>query len=266
LQRVPSFTGDAIPTQERYMRKFVLFCSLLFVSASVLGQSSPQTVSEVHVATIKPGTTAQWEAARKEHFAFHAAQKDPWNIYTWQILTGERTGAYMLASPGHNWKDFEARDAFNKVDAPNIQKTVGPYTAETTMAYYVFRDDLSLTKVPPAPAKMRTTTYYTVIPEHVNDFIDAVKKINAAIQKTNYPAKPSRWYALANGGESPTFVQIIDRASWADMEPPEKKLDDALKEAYGETGPQVLKQLRLSCRRVLTELSVYRPDLSYIPK
>jgi hypothetical protein len=31
------------------------------------------------------------------------------------------------------------------------------------------------------------------------------------------------------------------------MEPPEKKLEDALKEAYGDSGPQVLDQLRRSC-------------------
>jgi hypothetical protein len=33
--------------------------------------------------------------------------------------------------------------------------------------------------------------------------------------------KPSRWYSLANGGGVPSFVLVNDRASWADMEPPE---------------------------------------------
>jgi hypothetical protein len=51
-----------------------------------------------------------------------------------------------------------------------------------------------------------------------------------------------------------------------DMEPAEKKLEDALKEAYGDSGPQVLDQLRHSCQRIVTEISVYRADLSYIPK
>ena len=111
---------------------------------------------------------------------------------------------------------------------------------------------------------MRTTATYNIIPEHLNDFIDAVKKINAAIQKTNYPAKPSRWYALANGGDAPTFVLVTDRASWGDMEPPEKKLEDALKETYGDAS--ALDQLRRSCHRIVTEMSVFRADLSYMPK
>ena len=248
------------------MRKFVPFVTLLVLSVAALAQSSPQLVSEVNIDTVKTGMTAQWEAGRKQHSAFHAAQKDTWSILVWEIRTGERTGAYMMSSPGHNWKDFDSREAFNKLDQPDVEKTMGPSTAGTVSAYYVYRDDLSLTKPPATPAKMRTTATYTVIPEHLNDFIDAVKKINTAIQKTNYPVKPSRWYSLASGGETPTFVLVTDRASFSDMEPVEKKLEEALKEAYGDTGPQVLDQLRRSCRRIVGEMSTFRADLSYIPK
>lgn len=249
------------------MRTFVVACcSLLFVSGSILAQSSPRMVSEVHVSTPKSGMTAQWEAGRKAHSAFHAEQKDTWSIYTWQILTGERSGSYITASPGHHWSELDARQAFNKIDAPDIAKNILPYVSSTTMSYYVFREDLSLTKPPASPAMMRTTAYYSVIPEHVNEFIATVKKINEGIQKSNYPTKPSRWYSLANGGETPTFVLITDRATWADMEPPEKTLEAALKEAFGESGPQLLDQLRRSCSKIVTELSVYRADLSYIPK
>ncbi len=246
------------------MRKFALIATLLLLAASVLAQSSPQVVSEVNISTPKPGMTAQWEAGRKAHSAFHAAQKDTWSVFVWEFTTGERTGSYMMASPGHNWKDFDAREAFNKLDRPDVEKNMGPYTAGGGTAYYVFRDDLSLTKPSAMPAKMRTTAAYSVIPEHVNDFTDAIKKINAAIQKTNYPVKPSRWYQLANGGQVPTYVLVTDRASWADMEPQEKKLEDALKEAYGDSG--ALDQLRRSCNRITTEMSVFRADLSYMPK
>lgn len=242
------------------------FCALLLIPASILAQSSPQMVSEVHISTPKPGMTAQWESGRKQHSSFHAAQKDTWNVYVWQIMTGERSGSYISATPGRHWSDFDARAAFNKIDAPDVAKSLAPYTASTTLSYYVFRDDLSLTKPSATPPTMRTTTYYSVIPGHTNDFTDAIKKISAAIQKSNYPIKPSRWYSLANGGNVPTFVQIVDRSTWADMEPPEKTLEAALKEAEGDSGPQLLDQLRRSCSRIVTELSVYRPDLSYVPK
>ncbi len=99
----------------------------------------------------------------------------------------------------------------------------------------------------------------------MNDFLDAVKKINAAIQKTNYPVKPSHWYSLANGGDAPTFVLVTDLASWSDMEPTEKKLEDALKEAR-KGDASALEQLRRSCSRIVTEMFVFRADLSYLPK
>jgi hypothetical protein len=248
------------------MRKFALLVASLVLSVSALAQSSPQMVSEVNIVMPKVGMTQQFEAGRKAHSAFHAAQKDTWSIYVWEITSGERTGAYLMASPGHNWKDFDSREDFNKLDRPDVAKNMNPSSGESSTAYYIYRDDLSLTKVPATLAKMRTTATYTVVPEHLNDFTDAIKKINAAIQKTSYPAKPSRWYQLASGGSTPTFVLVTDRATWGDMEPPEKKLEDSLKEAYGDSGPQVLDQLRHSCTRIVSELSVFRPDLSYMAK
>ena len=250
---------------ETRVKKCVVLCAFVLCYVWAYAQS-PQVVSEVNLATPKPGMTAQWEEGRKKHSAFHAAQKDTWSIYVWEITTGEREGSYVMASPGHNWKEFDSREAFNKLDGPDVEKNMGPYQAHNATAYYVFRDELSMTKPPATPPKMRTSTYYWVIPAEVNNFIDAVKKINEALRKTNYPARPSRWYSLANGGDVPQFVLISDRASWADMEPPEKKLEDALKEAYGDGGPGVLDQLRKSTRRISSEMSVFRPDLSYLPK
>jgi hypothetical protein len=247
------------------MRKLLLCCSLLVVPASVLAQSSSSLISEAHLTTPKPGMSAQWEAGRKQHSAFHAAQKDSWPVFVWEIRTGENSGSYLSVEPGHHWSDFDAHEAFLKIDAPDVAKNLVPTAASMSIRYYVFREDLSLGKPPATPAKMRTTTYYTVIPEHTTDFVGAVKKINAAVQKDNGTLRPSRVYQLVNGGEVPTFVLITDRASWSDMEP-QKSTEALLKDAYGDSGPQVLEQLRRSCSKIVTELSVYRPDLSYIPK
>ncbi len=248
------------------MKKYPVLCALILWCASSYAQTGPQVVSEVNVATPKPGMQSQFEEGRKRHSAFHAAQKDTWSIYVWEVRTGDRSGAYIMASPGHNWKELDAREAFNKLDLPDVEKNLNPYATAGGTSYYVLREDLSLTKPTFPPAKMRTSSYYSVIPEHLNDFTDAIKKINDAIRKTNYPAKPSRWYQLVNGGEVPTFVLISDRATWGDMEPLDKKLEDVLKEAYGDSGPQALDQLRKSCHKIVSELSVYRADLSYVPK
>jgi len=104
-------------------------------------------------------------------------------------------------------------------------------------------------------------------PEGINDFIDGVKKVNDGIKKTNFPqAGPSRWYQLVNGGESPHFVLVGDRANWASFQPPtDKILDSMMEEAYGkEQGGAILSALRKAVRSTSTEALQYRPDLSYV--
>src|SRR5260370_14377489 len=133
------------------MRKLV-FCALLLTPASILAQSSPRMVSEVHLSTPKPGMTAQFESGRKQPSAFHAAQKDTWNVYIWQIMTGEHSGSYMSSSPGHHCSDFDARQPFNKIDAPDITKNITPYLASTTLNYYVLCAVLQSPNPPPPPA------------------------------------------------------------------------------------------------------------------
>jgi len=250
------------------MRKFALFCSALCLSATMFAQSTPQPqrlISEVNIATPKPGMTAQFEAGRKAHSAFHAAQNDKWSVLVWEITTGERTGSYLMASPGHHWADFDARTDFVKLDMVDVEKNMTPY-ANTTTAYYAYRDDLSLSKPPATPSAMRTAAYYSVIPGRMNDFIEGVKKINAATQKMNDPTRPSRVYSLSNGGNAPQFVLITERAKWADMEPMGMTLDELMKAAYGDDGKKILDDYRASIASVRTEMAVYRPDLSYIPK
>jgi hypothetical protein len=211
-------------------------------------------ISEAILTTPKPGMSAQWEAGRKQHSAFHAAQKDSWPVFVWEIISGENTGSYLSVIPGHHWSEFDSREAFDKLDTADVEKNLGPTSSSSSIRYFAFREDLSRGKPTATPAKMRTSTYFA-----------AVKKIIAAIQKNNDTVRPSRVYALVNGGQTPTFVLITDRASWADMEP-QKSNEAILKDAYGDSGPQVLDQLRRSCSKITSELSVYRPDLSYIPK
>ena len=104
------------------MKKCAMSLCAVLVFCGMLLAQTPQVVSEVHITMPKAGMQAQFEEGRKKHSAFHAAQKDTWKIYVWEIVSGERTGAYMQATPGHNWKDFDDRASFNKLDGPTLRK------------------------------------------------------------------------------------------------------------------------------------------------
>ena len=136
----------------------------------------------------------------------------------------------MQATPGHNWKDFDDRASFNKLDGPDVAKNMEPFSGPTLTAYYVYREDLSLTKVPATLAKMRTTVSYSVYPEHVNDFIESIKKINAGLQKTELPDETISLVFIGKWrGHSDVCARSQTEQLGGDMEPPEKKLEDALR-------------------------------------
>ena len=121
------------------MKKCAMSLCAVLVFCGMLLAQTPQVVSEVHITMPKAGMQAQFEEGRKKHSAFHAAQKDTWKIYVWEIVSGERTGAYMQATPGHNWKDFDDRASFNKLDGPDVAKNMEPCSGPTLTAYYVYR-------------------------------------------------------------------------------------------------------------------------------
>lgn len=242
-------------------------CVLTPVSPALAQQSG--AVAEIVFQQPKPGMSQQYEAGRKKHFAWHKSQKDTWAWYTWEVISGDNTGSYIVGTFQHSWKEFDGREKFIQADTADSQANVGPSVAHTAVRYYIERADMSLspTTASSTPAPMISVTAFSIRPESVNDFIDTVKKINEGIKKTNYPQPgPSRWYQLMNGGEVPLYVLVGDRATWAAFQPNDKTLDAMMEEAYGkEQGAAILANGRKAIKSQITSANKYRPDLSYIP-
>ena len=251
------------------MRNSIRFMALALCLALVL-PAMAQMTSSMNICTInverpKPGMSAQYEAGRKKHMAWHKMQKDTWTWNVWAVTTGESTGSYLVGSCNHAWRDYDGRDKFEAADTANHALTVGPTVAGGTTSYYALRRDLSL-NTDPLNAPYLGVVHFMLHPDSVNAFTEAIRKVSDAIRKTNYPAPPSQWYQLANGGEGPHFVLVQSRANMAAMQPPEKSLDEMMTEVYGkEQGPAILGNLRRSIRSQSSELLQYRKDLSYEP-
>jgi len=248
-----------------------IVAALLTLSAAAVAQMQGGPVTRVYVNRVKSGMEQQYEAGRKKHMAWHRSQNDTWSWYVYQVLTGENTGSYVVVTPGHNWKDFDGRDQFEKADAADAAANLGPSQASSTLSYYVNLPNLArpapgeASAAAQAPAPYVTVLSFRLSPEGVPDFIAAVKKITEGMTKTNYPYLHSEWFSLANGGQGPEFVLVSDRRTFADMQPPEKTLDAMMQEAFGDEGAAVMKSVRNSYRSTYTELLQYRPDLSYVP-
>jgi hypothetical protein len=242
---------------------------LFTLAAAFPALAQPANVAEINFQTPKPGQTAQYEAARKKHNGWHSKQNDAWAWLTWEVLTGPDTGHYVTGSFGHAWKDFDPREKILDADAVDFGKTVGPTLAVGTTSYFLLRGDMSLSVPTPgmSPAPMATISLFLLRPDGVTDFVEAVKKVNEGIKKTNYPQSgASRWYQLVNGGDGPLFVLSADRANWAAFQANDKTLDAMMEEAYGkEPGAAILASLRKAVHSVSSRTIKYRADLSYLP-
>lgn len=247
------------------MRKALWWVSFLFLSAVVgMSQTGPDRVCEVNDTTPKPGADKQFEAARVKHNEFHKSEKDKWGIAIFQVTTGPATGDYLTVTCGMTWKDMDGHEDMDKRDGEDIAKTIAPATASNKASYYIFRPELSTGTEDTPIAKRMSVVHYFVKPEGISAFTDSIKRINEAIAKAKYPAKPTRWYSLSNGGIGPHFVAVTDRNSWADMQPPEQTMADMLKQTYG-ADDKTMQTLRQAVDHTVSELLEYRGDLSYIP-
>ena len=245
---------------------FVVLCALA-LAVPALAQPAGN-VAEINIHTPKPGSTDKYEAARKKHMAWHKAQKDTWTWLTWEVVSGPDSGTYYTASFGHAWKEFDGHEKFQKDDSADFDKAIGPTLGRSFTSYYARRADMSLTAPnadPPAPYSV--LTYFQLKPEGMNDFVEAVKKVNEGIKKTNYALPgPSAWYQLLNGGEGPMFILAGGRANWAAFAPNDKTLDQMMEEAFGkDAGAATLASLRKAIHSSRTETVKYRADLSYLP-
>ena len=238
----------------------------LFVITLAASQT-PEEIAYLHLNRVKPGMTTQYEATRKRHWQWHKRLGDTWSYHVWQVVSGDTSGAYIVSSFGHTWKEVDESDKIVAGDE-DPGASVDPYLDSESESYYRYLPDLSIAPESFSPAPKLAVTRFLLKPESVNDFVDGVKKIKEAVRKTDYPFRgPIRWYQLVTGGESPQFLLLSDRANWAAFEPPTNKTLDAMMEAaYGkEQGAAILRTVRSAIRSQYMETWQYRPDLSFVP-
>ncbi len=259
-----SFTKSGLETAVRF---HVPICAIFLIASTVAAAQQPGDIAYIHLNRVKPGMTTQYETTRKRHWLWHKKLGDTWSFQVWQIISGEATGAYVISSFGHTWKEVDESDQLLAGDE-DPGADVSPYLDSESESYYRYLPDLSLAPQAFSPAPKLAVTRFLLKPEAVDNFLDGVKKISQAVRRTGYPlAGPVRWYQLVTGGEGPQFLLLSDRANWAAYEPSTRKtLDDLMEESYGkEQGAALMRSVRSAVRFQYLETWQYRPDLSFFP-
>jgi len=238
----------------------------LAVVPSAAAQEKPGTIAQVIVSRAKAGATTAYEEGRKRHVAWHKSQNDPWSWQTWQTTSGSDVGSYVTVTFGHHWKDIDTWEAkFGDGDSADVERNIAPHTQSTTIGYYDFLAADSRPAPDTTPTKMSEVVHFFLKPGKSGAFRHALSRIHEAIGKTQWPVN-YLWYELANGGEGPHYVLVLPRNSWADMADPEVSFPAMLTKAFGpyEAG-QVLDTFGSASRTQVSEMLLYRSDLSYVP-
>ena len=248
------------------MSRATLLCVSVCVSvfvlvAPVVAQEEAQTVGQLFFVQPKGGEVLQWEAAYKKHVDWHRSKKDTWSWPVWEIVSGERTGQYVIGTFGHPWKDLD-RGEFGAADRADAIANQG---ARGTVAVELWRSLPELSRPPEGEPALAVAYYSHLNQGMMDDYMRAVRKINDAISKANWGGGGYRSVVVASG-EDPTVVRWSARSSWGDFGPAETPFMEMMEKAYGrQEVASIMDTITRSthCRR--SEVWASRPDLSYEP-
>lgn len=251
------------------MRKALV--SLCFIALAIAlpagAQTSMQRVNRMIVVKPKPGMAAQWEAGLKKVNEYAHQHNLPLTHYCWSIISGPRTGQYVIGVIGRKWADFDMAAKASQGMRPLVMEDMGPSTESHLTSYWTYREDLSghpVTTGQAPPAFFSVTTFFlkTGGEQRVEG---AIKAAGAAAQKAHWQGEPSGWYTLVNGGYGGELAIVTGHENWADFQPPAKTFFDMLSDVLGKEGFAALgKQFDSGVRGMRSEIWQYRPDLSYI--
>jgi hypothetical protein len=248
------------------MRKshFLLLCFVLLVGSLAAAQT-PDTVTRVFYLTPKVGMEAQFEKALKAHSDFHRQKKDTWRWDVRYTETGSRTGEYIAITGGHSWKDFDNPPISPADDVAHFSSTVGPYVASWSSVFLVMRPDLSRS-APDAPLPpISVVTFFHLKYGQMAKFVDAIRKIKEAQDKTDGPIRAS-WFQLSGGGRNTVFGVSSPRENWAAFDMSGPSLRERVEKVFGRAGADAIYQaLEESVAFTEVKITSARPDLSYVP-
>jgi hypothetical protein len=242
----------------------VVVATLVVLPSAARAQQAP--ADQVDMVTTQHATNvAQYEAARKAHMAWHKAQGDTWAWDVYEVATGPDTGAYIVATGGHTWAEYDTWNAkMGAGDAADAQKTLAGTIESATTSYWTALPAVSRMPASTARSRYLSITHFQAKPGHAAAFEAAVGKIQSALTAAKYGSH-SIWYRLANGGPGGSYAVLVPRANLGEMASPAPAA--ALRAHLGDAqGTALIQALYEHVASTRTEMLEHRPDLSYAPK
>jgi hypothetical protein len=215
----------------------------------------------------QPGVAkAQYEAVRKQVQKWYRDQDYPLPVYVWEVLSGERTGQYLVAVSVKDW------EVFDSTPVPAVTGNISPMNRLEGVAAGVhtfFMDHLSEVSRDAdskTPAAMTVLRYYKIAYGKWGDFYNLLRKFKEAADEGEWPVHSS-WFSVNNGMQEPLFVEAVPKANWAALSPPRKAPLQLAMDLFGpEETISMTNLMGQVIEEEVSEILRYRADLSYIPE
>jgi hypothetical protein len=219
----------------------------------------------VYFFKVKPAYMIQFESALKEHLVMMKKAGDTWTWNTWQIVTGDRYGEYVINSPYHTWEDLDADAAFHQKRIMFFRLNVIPFVESMSREICEFTEYCNIPE-DPEQWNLMEIGYIWIKEGHIEDFQKVIKKAHEALEAGGKPFYYI-WSVQRSGGYGTRFSLINPHKNWAEFATPEKTVYQYMVEAFGEEETQKLGGLWIkSVMKTMDAAVQFRPDLSYMPE
>lgn len=227
------------------------------------------TLASLEFQRLKPGTSTQYEAGRKQKAAWHKSQNDSQPLFVWEVMSGDNTGTYMVGRLAQHWADLDKPSVPDQADLDEFNKVMGSYVDSVVTRYYEYLPKMSMPSemVGGAPSKYAEIATFHVRYGHADDFRSGIERVAEAAKKTNW-AQRYQFFVLVSGGNTGTYVLAEDHSSWSDFEdkPEVKPFSSMLTEAFGRSEAEsIMHRFDTAIESETTEIIKFRGDLSYMP-
>jgi len=241
--------------------------AIALLSFTGVNAATADKVTRVYNDVVAPADQVAYEAGVK---AYNKCLGEHGFKYTWTALGHETGNTYLYSyiSGPHSWADFDAMHESGKACDDAWRTNANPHLKGETSTFLVEMPEMShMSKDMNAKPVLTNITFFTL--KHGHDayvmFTDAVKKINAAAEKSNWGGHYT--FQSVRGGDKnfPDFIASNQYKSWADygadVDPPLWKMVEG---AYGKAEADALrKAINDSTEDITSHVDVYNADLTY---
>lgn len=251
---------------KRFSVLTLLIAALLSIVSSNLAAQVKGNIVWAEYQIPRPAHKEKYEEARKERAKWHKEKGGTLPVYVWEVLTGERTGHYLIATSAKDWSAFDS----SPVSIEQAYSRFGQESSEHVVRVRSFFLDqlieVSRSSEDKSPAPLAVLRYFKISYGKWGEFYNLLRKFKEAAEFGEWPVHYS-WYSVNNGADEPMFVEAIPKSNWADMEPPQKAPLQLITELFGPEDTILITNLMHEIiEKETSEVLRYRPDLSYVPE